>query len=156
MAADEGIMRLMVDMDGVLCDFEGAYLQMKKERPEVEFPQSIPGIFEGLKPIPGAVDAVNRLRKQFDVWVLSAPSVRNPHCYTEKRIWIEKHFDLDLAYRLILAHDKGLIKGDALIDDHVSGKGQERFSGRLIHFGSSEFPNWEAVEVALGTQTGLG
>jgi 5'(3')-deoxyribonucleotidase len=145
------IKRLMIDMDGVLCNFAAAYFRVKHERPEVEYPQSIPGIFEELEPIPGAIDAVNRLRERFDVWIVSAPSVRNPHCYTEKRIWIENHFGLDLAYRLILAYDKSLIIGDALIDDHVEGKGQERFLGRLIHFGGPEFPDWNAVEVELGT-----
>lgn len=142
-------MRIMVDMDGVLCDFAGAYHRSRQQKPDVMFPQSIPGIFQTLEPIAGAIDAVNRLRNSFDVWILSAPSVRNPHCYSEKRIWIEKHFDLAFAYRLILAHDKSLVVGDVLIDDHVSGKGQERFAGRLIHFGSAAFPDWAAIEDEL-------
>lgn len=139
----------MVDMDGVLCDFAEAYFRMRRERPEVAFPQSIPGIFEDLRPIDRAIETVNRLRQKFDVWVLSAPSVRNPHCYSEKRIWIERHFDLDFAYKLILSHDKSLIAGDVLIDDHINGKGQDRFAGRVIHFGSPDFPSWPSVEREL-------
>lgn len=46
---------------------------------------------------------------------------------------------------MILSPDKGLLKGDFLIDDHIDGKGQERFEGRLIQFGSGEFPDWAAV-----------
>ena len=142
-------MRVMIDMDGVLCDLAAAYERARRDHPNVAYPQSIPGIFEALDPIDGAIAAVNRLRNPHDVWVLSAPSVRNPHCYTEKRLWIEAKFDLDFAYRLILTHDKSLVVGDVLIDDHISGKGQEHWAGRLIHFGSPRFPGWSQVEAAL-------
>ncbi len=136
---------LHVDMDGVLCDIAKAYRWVYENRPEVEFPQSVPGLFENLDPIDGAIDAVATLRSQYDVWILSAPSVRNPNCYQEKRIWVEKHFDYELAKRLILCTNKGLLKGDFMIDDHSEGKGQEVFDGELILFGSDLFPDWKSV-----------
>ena len=142
-------MRLMIDMDGVLCDFDAGYKQIRTEKPDVEFPQSILGMFASLAPINGAIETVNRLRKAHDVWILTAPSVRNPHCYTEKRLWIEQHFDLAMAYRLIIAHDKSLVLGDVLVDDHISGKGQENFSGRVLQFGSPEYPDWTSIELAI-------
>lgn len=134
-----------IDMDGVLCDLVGGYRRAREERPDIRYPQSLPGLFESLAPIPGAIDAVNRLRREFDVWVLTAPSTRNPLSYTEKRVWIEKHFDYPFTKKLIISPDKGLVKGDYLIDDFVSGKGQERFEGELIQFGSKRFPDWNAV-----------
>lgn len=134
-------------MDDVLCDFMGAYIRQKKIEPEIKYPQSVPNFFENLEPLPGAIEAVNKLRQdsRFDVYVLSAPSTRNPLSYTEKRIWIEKHFDYNFAERLILSSNKALLKGDLLIDDYESGKGQENFEGNLIVFGSKSYPDWDSV-----------
>ena len=144
-------------MDGVMCKLKGknglslleTYKKASRENPGVPFPPPIPGFFEGLLPIPGAIEAINRLRSWADVYILTSPSVRNPLCYTEKRLWIEKHFDLGFCYKLIISTNKGLLKGDVLIDDCKSGKGQEHFEGRLIHFGSDKFLNWNAVEKNL-------
>jgi len=44
-----------------------------------------------------------------------------------------------------LATNKGLLKGDYLIDDYVAGRGQENFEGELIHFGSEQYPDWSSV-----------
>ncbi len=134
-------------MDGVLCDIAAAYQAAARTHPDVAFPQSIPGLFASLDAIPGAIEAVAALRRdpRLDVWILSAPSTRNPACYSEKRIWVEKVFDYPLAKRLILASDKSLLRGDILIDDNISGKGQERFEGELIHFGSARYPTWSSV-----------
>ncbi|WP_211243042.1 5' nucleotidase, NT5C type [Sinimarinibacterium sp. CAU 1509] len=134
-------------MDGVLCDIAAAYQQAARTHPDVAFPQSIPGLFASLRVIPGAIEAVAELRSnpRLDVWILSAPSTRNPACYSEKRIWVEKVFDYPLAKRLILASDKSLLRGDVLIDDNISGKGQDRFEGEVLHFGSSRFPTWASV-----------
>jgi 5'-nucleotidase len=68
--------------------FKAGYERVRAIHPGIAFPQSVPGIFENLDPMPLAVDAVNRLRENdaLDVWILSAPSVRNPHCYAKKRI----------------------------------------------------------------------
>ena len=132
-------------MDDVICDFSLQHRRQRKQKPENAFPQGVPGFFLSLQPIEGAIDGVNRLRQEFDTFILTAPSTRNPHCYSEKRIWIEEHFDYELVKRLIISPDKGLLKGDYLIDDQPTGKGQDRFEGTLLQFGSSKFPNWEVV-----------
>jgi len=41
------------------------------------------------------------------------------------------------------------LKGDILIDDNIKGKGQEIFEGRLIHFGSDQFPDLKSVRREL-------
>lgn len=136
-----------IDMDGVLCDFNGGYAAYKKKNPLVQFPQSQYGFFRRLKPIKEAIESVNFLneQEQFDIYFLSAPSVINPLSYTEKRLWIEDYFGFGMANKLILSPNKGLNKGDFLIDDCDFGKGQEDFEGKLILFGSDEFQNWETV-----------
>ena len=113
-------------MDGVLCDCETPYKQLKSE--QEPYPQSRTGFYEHLEPLENAIEAVNLLRKHHDVYILTAPSVYNPKSYTEKRLWIEKHFDLDFCHNLILCYDKSLLKGDILIDD-MTNKNQENFEG---------------------------
>lgn len=67
----------------------------------------------------------------------------------EKRIWIGEHFGYPFVKNLVLAAQKNLLKGDLLIDYNISGKGQDGFEGRLIHFGSADYPDWKAVMVYL-------
>ncbi len=138
---------IYIDMDDCLCDFKSAYVEHKIKHPEIAYPQSAPEFFTGLVPLPGALEQTRWLADQdrFDVYILSAPSIHNPLCYTEKRLWIEEHLGFAFVNRLILSPHKNLNHGDYLIDDNASGKGQDLFTGKLIHFGSSEFPNWMAV-----------
>lgn len=65
--------RIYVDMDDVLCDFIGVYNESHQNNSELKFPQSQKGFFENLEPIEGAIESVNQLRKQFDVYVLTTP-----------------------------------------------------------------------------------
>lgn len=134
-----------VDMDDVMCDYSTSLRLARKTHTSVPFPQSLPGFFRNLPPISGAIDAVNQLRDMFDVYVLTAPSTKNPLSYTEKRLWIENHFDYQLTEKLILSPNKGLLLGEFLIDDNVQGKGQESFAGELLQFGSTNYPDWDAV-----------
>lgn len=140
-------MIIYIDMDGVLCDFDGAMARGKKRFPELPFPQSRKGFYENLVPLPGALEAMEELLKSSNYmpYILTAPSIHNPLSYTEKRIWTEKHLGFKWAKRLIISPNKSLLRGDILIDDHISGRGQEGFDGRLIHFGSADYPGWEAV-----------
>lgn len=134
-------------MDGVLCDFRRGIEERRSIDRTNKYPQSKDGFFLNLAPIEQGIETVNKLRTHpsFDVYILTAPSVRNPLSYTEKRLWIEKYFDLEMVRKMIISPNKGLNKGDYLIDDYDQGKGQENFEGKLIHFGSEEFNNWDSV-----------
>ena len=136
-----------VDMDDTLCNYASGYLDATRRDPQLEFPQSAAGFFESLAPLPGALEAYQWLDSlpMVELYILTAPSIHNPLCYTEKRLWVEKHLGLDAVKRLIISPNKGLNKGDFLIDDYVDGKGQENFEGQLIQFGSQEFPDWQSV-----------
>lgn len=50
-----------------------------------------------------------------------------------------------MVNRLIISPNKGLHKGDYLIDDMDKGKGQDNFEGKVLQFGSKEFSDWEQV-----------
>lgn len=136
-----------VDMDGVLCDFVFAYEGALAANPDIKYPQSQYGFFRKLRPMPGAIKAMIALQAnpKLDVYILTAPSIYNPLCYSEKREWVEDHLGMDMVKRLIINPNKALCQGDFLIDDHVEGRGQEGFTGQLIHFGSSAYPDWKAV-----------
>lgn len=138
---------IYVDMDHVLCDYEEAWARQKALYPDLEFPQSQPGMYIGMNPLPGAIDTFHWLNDHpnSDVYILTAPSVYNSHCYSEKRDWVEKYLGLSVVENLIITPHKNLNEGHYLIDDMASGKGQDRFKGSLILFGSEQFPSWTAI-----------
>lgn len=137
---------IYIDMDDVLCDFKGAYQEALLKNPDIKYPQSQYGFWQKLKPIDNAVETVTYLKKHFDIYILSAPSIYNPLSYTEKRVWVEEYLGFDMIDKLILSRHKGLNKGDYLIDDILEGNGQENFEGELINFGSTEFLDWETIK----------
>ena len=142
---------IYIDMDDTLCDFQGGFSKAVKESPEMPYPQSQYRFFANLQPIEGGIEAFNAMIRSnvFDPYILSAPSLRNPFSYAEKREWVEVHLGPDVCNRLILCAHKGLLRGDLLVDDRLSGMGQENFDGQLIHFGSPRFPDWASVRNAL-------
>jgi 5'-nucleotidase len=138
-------------MDGVLCDFYKAKTEALKRNPLNQFPQAEYGFFANLDPVEGAIKAVKWLMASdsFEVYILTAPSLPNPMCYTEKRVWIERHFGMGLVKNMVISPHKHLSKGDILIDDNLRGCGQDMFEGELIHFGSEKFPTWGEVLIYL-------
>jgi len=142
---------IYVDMDDTLCDFQGGFSKALAEAPEMPFPQAQYRFFANLQPIQGAIEVFKAMIRSdvYDPYILSAPSLRNPFSYAEKREWVEVHLGSDVCNRLILCAHKGLLRGDLLIDDKVLGMGQENFKGQIIQFGSSKYPDWVSVRNAL-------
>jgi 5'(3')-deoxyribonucleotidase len=138
--------RLYFDMDGVLVDFQSGLAQQdEKTLREYEGREDeIPGIFGVMKPIDGAIEAVHRLSKHYDCYILSTAPWRNPSAWSDKVAWVTKYLDDIFHKRIVITHCKHLCKGDYLIDDR-SKHGVTEFEGEWIHFGSERFPNWDAV-----------
>ena len=131
---------IYVDMDGVLCDFvKGLETKGLDNKYGIEH-----GFFEELEIVDGAEDAIHKLMEDFEVFILSTASWSKPFSWTEKRIWIEKHFGNKLKKRLILSHRKDLLMGKYLIDDRVQ-HGAGEFHGEHIHFGQKGFETWDKV-----------
>lgn len=136
--------RVFVDMDGTLCDFMGAFKFYKEMDSTRKYPQSRVGFFENLKPLPGSIEGFNLLKEHYDMWILTRPSFKNIHCFSEKAQWILDNLGFDVLENMVISGDKSIIKGDFLIDDH-DGHGQDRFDGEWIEFGKEPFDTWEKV-----------
>jgi 5'(3')-deoxyribonucleotidase len=140
-----------IDMDDVIVNYSKAWDAEKELNPLVRYPQSRWGFFANLEPIEGAIDACFALlgSKEYDPYILTAPSVYNALCYTEKRVSVAKYLGIQYVERLIICPHKNLCRGDYLIDDNITGKGQDKFEGELMHFGSNEYPTWAEVRKRL-------
>lgn len=118
---------LFIDLDEVLADFS-------KAAPELGPAEMyVPGFFADLDVVPGAKLAVRQLYRsgKFDIQILSVPVSDSPESYTEKARWVATHFPY-LLNKINLTQDKGLFKGDYLIDDNL--KWQNVFGGEFLHF----------------------
>jgi len=144
--------RLYFDMDNVLADFKSGLDQVSAEEkaryeddgtgnPHYD---DIPRLFSRMSPMPGAIEAVNKLAKVFDVYILSTAPWNNPSAWSDKLEWVKKYFGKTFHKRIILSHHKDFLRGDYLIDDNGKN-GTSEFEGEWIHFGSERFPDWDAV-----------
>ena len=137
---------LYIDMDNVLVDFPSAFLKLPKEILEQyeENRDDIDGIFSLMEPMPGAVEAFEKLSKKYETYILSTAPWDNPSAWTDKLLWVKKHLGESAYKRLILTHHKNLNSGDYLVDDRVKN-GVDKFKGEHIHFGEDDFPDWDVV-----------
>lgn len=145
-----------VDMDNVLVNFQSGLNRVPKAikdeyvddgtgKPHYD---DIPHIFSLMDPMPGAIDAVRKLSKYYDLYILSTAPWLNPAAWSDKLEWVQCYFgkgEGTIFYkRLIISHHKDLNRGDFLIDDREKN-GAGGFKGELIQFGSPNFPDWPSV-----------
>lgn len=140
---------IYIDLDGVIVDIE-KYINQTYS-PEYIKQHGIgkiidmhPKIFYASPPMPGAVSAFRELAQKHEVYILSTAPWDNPESWKAKRIWVEEHLGSEAYKRLILSHNKGLLRGDYLIDDRKVN-GVAEFEGTHIHFGSVDTPDWDTV-----------
>ena len=146
---------LFFDMDNILVDFQSGIDKLDEATKQAYEGNldDVPGIFALMDPMPGAIEAVRKLQERYELYILSTAPWNNPTAWSDKLEWVKRYFggeEGDVFYiRLILSHHKDLClnHGDYLIDDRDGKNGTEKYkeAGKLIHFGTCEFPNWDAV-----------
>jgi 5'(3')-deoxyribonucleotidase len=144
---------LYVDMDNVLVDFATGIAKTSQEDQQLYEGRldEVPHIFSKMEPMKDAISSYKQLDAVFDTYILSTAPWNNHTAWHDKLVWVKQWLG-DLAYkRLILSHHKHLNSGDFLIDDRTKN-GADRFTGELILFGSSTFPDWNSVTRHLMTK----
>lgn len=141
---------ILLDMDGPLVDFEGAFFERWRELyperkfvlPEAreyfyiedqypeEYKDDIQNIFKTkgfvlkMKPSENALEGINVLEERgYVVKICTSPMTKSPNNISEKVEWIEKNMGKKKLRDLIITKDKTLVRGDYLIDDRPEVKG---------------------------------
>ena len=145
------------DMDGVLANFVASMAEILPGVPMGDGPdyeersklvheacKKHPHIFLDLPVIPGAIESVLEVMEHYDVLFLSTPMEDVPESFTDKFLWLKKHFGEKASRKLVLSSHKDLSLGAFLIDD-TTRYGAGDFTGTHIHFGTPEFPYHKSV-----------
>lgn len=139
--------RIHIDLDQCACDYVSGANSWRENFPDELYPQSHLEFWVNLKPIDGFLDSAKELEKYYDVYFLTAPSVRNSACWTGKAIWIKNTLGEGEKWlkKLIISHDKSQFKGKYLIDDGIEN-GQSNYEGVHLRFSVDEkFKTWKQV-----------
>jgi len=93
---------------------------------------NMPGFWSSLEPLPYAASVVKKLVKNYDVYVATKPYPGSRNCFAEKVDWLNRYFPFVGEEKLIFMHNKSLLKGDIIIDDHPDNL--KDFKGTTIVF----------------------
>jgi 5'-nucleotidase len=151
-------MRMLIDQDGVLADFDAKLFEdlagvvdwppralarearfctdfvTRRERKIIRAYIEETDYFRHLPVIDGAKEGIAKLLELgHDLWVCTKPLEANKTCATDKMAWINEHFP-ELHDKVIIAPNKGLIKGDILLDDCIKEEWLGVAEWRPIHY----------------------
>uniref|UniRef100_A0A8C7W6E9 5',3'-nucleotidase, mitochondrial n=1 Tax=Oncorhynchus mykiss TaxID=8022 RepID=A0A8C7W6E9_ONCMY len=128
-------LRVLVDMDGVIADFEGGFLKKYRARypnePYITLEDRrgfwVSSQYGNLRSdlcvssselcILSEKGKYPYIKCLTDVFICTSPIKHYIHCPGEKYAWIEKHLGYDFLDQIILTRDKTVVTGDVLIDD---------------------------------------
>ena len=153
---------LLVDMDGVLADFEAGFLEKFRKlypnKPNIPLEDSksfsvvqayqtafglgaeakgiieSKGFFFDLPPVVGAIETLHYLdeRDDIELFICTSPLKLYQFCVLEKFKWIDKYLGPKFAEKIILTRDKTLVNGHFLIDDKP-------------HITGTQIPQWKHI-----------
>jgi 5'-nucleotidase len=128
--------RLLIDMDGVLCDLVGKWFAVynREHNDAIRLEQMThwgphlyarkgkaiyryltqPGFFRDLAPIPGAIAGMRKLHAWGHELVI-VTAAKNGH--RDKMEWVHEHLPFLPPGNIVFAHRKELVRGDVMFDD---------------------------------------
>ena len=148
--------KLFIDMDRVLCDFENSEV-FNGNRPFYNPPEMYEeNFFLNLKPVKGALVAVRKIQAMgaFDIHILTQPVQTTHYSASEKVAWVAMWLP-ELLGKITLTQEKGLLSGNEriLIDDNESKWREpwEKEQGTFLLFDTrlDNKLNWELMVDAL-------
>jgi len=137
-------MRILIDMDGVIADFDGEFLKRWRERyPDKfyvpmeertafyvkdQYPEELkplvtaivrePGFFRGIMPMEGCMEALLEMEAMgHEVFICTSPLGAYKNCVLEKFEWVDQFLGPEWVKRIVLTKDKTIVKADVIIDD---------------------------------------
>ncbi|CAE7296152.1 unnamed protein product [Symbiodinium natans] len=128
---------ILIDMDGVLVDWDKGFLkawadrtvvdrshyEMEKCVPPERFGEAVElfcseGFFRNLPEMPDGVASLKEMvSKGFEVLICTAPFAKSRYCAQEKWEWVREHLGDEWLLRMVITQDKTTVRGDVLIDD---------------------------------------
>lgn len=115
--------------------------------------------YGSLRGIRGARTALRAMvRAGHDVRIVTTPWPTNVMCASDKIAWVIRRYGREWAKRVILTHDKTLIRGDILIDDKPQITGAMEPEWEHVYFtqpynenetGKRRINNWNEWESVL-------
>ena len=133
---------LLLDVDGVIVDFVGAYLRAVNRRTDGAWvPDDVTewdirrgiqvgsGIHEFawnalcedhdlLQPYPGAIESVRGLMSVAEVYFVTTSAYKCRTWARDRETWLENHFNDDSLHRRVVhTSAKHLVRGDVFVDD---------------------------------------
>jgi len=144
---------ILIDMDGVLADFEKGFLEAWKRKfpknlhiplekrntfsvrndypkeleKDVESIYRTPGFFQNLPVIAGGKEALAEMQTLgHEVFICTSPISKYENCILEKYHWVSKNLGYEWTKRMIVTKDKTLVFGDILIDDRPQHLGLKK------------------------------
>lgn len=145
--------RILVDMDGVLADFDKKVTEIYKEKfPErdyiplenkttfylsemypkqyksdIEEISLMSGFFKTLEPVEGSLEALMHMDSLgHEIFICTAPISGNKTCASDKFEWVYEYLGKSWIKKVVIAKDKTIISGDYLIDDKPQIEGVEK------------------------------
>ena len=149
------MMKVYIDMDGVLADFFSAALKLSPapiaqwrdmEYRDIQYAlkqvRQTPNFFENLDIYPGARTLVQSVINLFGEYhICSSPLEGYEDCDIEKVVWLTKYFEIPPASIQITSDKTQFADGNVLIDDYgVNISNWERAGGFGIKYQADEDP----------------